>query len=181
MPGRSEPLIAWLKRQRRTIDLQESFMAWKFDIDGALSSDQPELAWFARERMIIAAVELFAHLNSLPAPISDPDERAGACVRLLRQVNPAAAAAVSELLLRPMPAEIASDITGSLRMVDEQLHVGVSATRDEMVRDWATSIKLLRDIAAGLGLAGTDEWYLLDSEGPGAGLGWYDQVLAVIS
>ena len=66
-----------------------------------------------------------------------------------------------------------------LRVIRDSLGVA-AVSRTEAIRAWAEGVKLLREVARGLGIAESDGWYLHDHTRPGDHLSWYDEVLRTL-
>jgi hypothetical protein len=84
------------------------------------------------------------------------------------------------LLLQPAPTsreELARAANHGLELASQRLQAGL-VTRDACVRSWAEGVRLLREVAAGLGIAGADKWYLREDDASDAALSWYDEVLS---
>jgi hypothetical protein len=163
-------------------DLQQELMSLSFDLDGALAAGQLELASWARENLLSAAVALFLSQAdvSVPDNIKTAEARIGILDRL-RSVNPDLARRMEELLVRPMAADVEGaqeDLSEVRLFLSEKLGVEAS-TRRAAVTTWAEGVRTLREVAAVLGVAGADSWYLADQTG-GSERDWYDDILASI-
>ena len=106
MYERAQPVLSWLKRQRRTSEVEMGLMAHRFDLDGALASEQFELAWRTREVILIAGLELYLRNCGLdPSFGAEHTERAWVMLELLTAVDRSLADEAWGLLLREMPAD----------------------------------------------------------------------------
>lgn len=182
---RSESVLDWLKRQRRTNEVQLGLLAHRFDLDGALASDQMELAWRTREVILIAGIELHLRSGGLdPSFGTEHAARIQVMMRLLGKVDQSLAERAWGLLLRTMPAgraEIEDELTKVDSFLIHTLGVRSVQSRGEAVRVWADGVRLLRDVGRSLGLAGTDKWYLHASSDPASQLSWYDEAIELAS
>lgn len=179
----TEPIMDWLRRQRRQVELELDMMAFRYDLDGALAADQYGLAWIARQDMLITAVELHLRERGVtPTGWMDHPDRMCTLLRVLSELDPvrgeqawqhAEAAA-------PLDAEqLRAAVDRTLRFLTHDLAVASAGSRGDAVLAWADGTKLLREVAAGLGMAQSDDWYLRDGDGTGQ-LAWYDEVLAAL-
>ena len=181
MLDKSEPVLDWLKRQRRTNEVQLGLMAHRFDLDGAMASGQVELAWRTREVILIAGIELHLRMCGLdPSFGTEHATRAQVMLRLLGTLDQSLADQAWGLLVRVMPLDRAG-LERELEEIDSflthRLSVRSAQSRGEAVRVWADGVKLLRDVGRSLGLAGTDRWYLRSSSGLANQLTWYDEAI----
>jgi hypothetical protein len=160
-------------------------MAHRFDLDGALTSDQRELAWRTREVILVAGIELHLRTCGLdPSFGTEHAARVQVMLRLLGTIEPSLADRAWDLLLRSMPTD-RDGIERELEEVDSfllyRLDVRSVQSRSESIRVWAEGVKLLREIGCSLGLAGTDRWYLRASSDPADQLTWYDEAIELAS
>lgn len=175
-----EPLTGWLRRRRDLNGLELDLMAAHFDLDGALAAGQWGAAWRAQEDILLAAVAL--HLDARghrPSAHGERVDTAVACLDALTVINPSLGDAAWSLYLRDLPedARVKSECERTLALVRDGLGVP-AATRADAVRLWAEGVRSLREVAAALGLAQSDDWYLPEDE---AGVtAWFDQVLATL-
>ena len=175
-----EPLVSWLSRQRRTNELQLEVMAQYFDLDGAIASHQPELAWRARECLVVVAAELYLRARDVSYDSwSDRTERTAALLTALTRVDPALGDKAWELVLAPLPAVDDARSDGIRRTLDFLgTHLDLpAASRKEAIRMWADGVRVLREIAQWLGLAQSDGWYLTGESAAEDQLSWYDEVI----
>ena len=183
MTVHSEPMMTWLRRQRRTVELELELMAFHFDLDGALGAGQLGLAWLARQDLLIAAIEL--HLRergSEPASGADRPERICLLMRALATSDARLADDAWRLLDEPIAPgieQIRQAVARSLTFMTRTLGVPAAQSRDTAMRAWADAIALLRSVARSLGVAQAEDWYLSDSDTDGH-LGWYDEVMNLL-
>lgn len=177
------PIMTWLSRNRQANRVRYDLVAWQFDVEGALAADQPELAWWARSQLIAAGIDQYLTTSGIPVPlVTDEVDRVCAALALLAQVNPDLARDLRELLTRPAPATrdgIADDVTEARRFLATRMSVRAAASRGEAMRAWADGVRVLREVALGMGLAQSDGWYIPDAESVEQELGWYQQVMDV--
>lgn len=183
--SQTEDLVLWLREMRQKNAMQLEIMALHFDLEGALSSGQLELAWYTREGMLMSGVELYLlDLGLTPRATPDRAERTGLMLVLLHRVNAALADAVGKLLDTPAPETtelVAPECEAVREFLRRELSVDSAISRSEATRAWAQGVKVLREVAKGLGLAQADNWYLSDSEdGLENQLDWYDQVMSLL-
>jgi hypothetical protein len=180
----SVPLMDWLRRQRRLNSLQLELMSNRFDLDGALSAQQPELAWWAMLRIVTAAARFYLCERGVSCPEGlDWPGNTRVLIDHLASVDPALADELWQCLLQPMPAamaEVERATSAGLRLANERFQVK-QLNRDATVRDWADGVRLLREVAVGLHIAGADKWYIRAEDTAAAGLSWYDEVMAQLA
>jgi hypothetical protein len=179
-----EPLVGWLSRQRRTNELQLEVMAQYFDLDGAIASHQPELAWRARECLVVVAVELYLRARDVCYDNwSDRPGRTATLLAALSRIDPALGDKAWELVLAPLPATDDARSDGIRRTLDLLgAHLDLpAASRNEAIRVWADGVRVLREIARWLGLAQSDGWYLTGESAAEDQLDWYDEVISQLA
>jgi hypothetical protein len=180
---RSETVMAWVKAERFINSLDYELMAEFFDLEGALADDELELAWRARERLLTVSVELFVLRRGLQWNTEGQRfDHTTLAVEALETVNPILAREVWDHLLLHAPDTIESaraEVARTLSFVEHKL-IGIPVTRRDAIHAWADGTRLLRDIAESMGMAGTDDWYLSMTE-TSRRLGWYDEVLGLLS
>lgn len=153
-------------------------LALFYDLDGARSSGQWEVAWRARDCMLGSAVRL--HLRDRNVTQPEPSglvPRTDAALRTLEEVNPGLAAEAWELVSEEAPADSADldwRIDATLDFIRDQL--GVAYTREQAVRTWADGVRMLRGVASSIGLAQTDGWYVSEASEPSSTTDWYDEI-----
>lgn len=183
MLATSEPIMAWLRRQRRHVELELDMMAFRYDLDGALAADQYGLAWLARQDLLITAVELHLRGCGVTPPSSvDYPERMCVLLQALTRLDAVRGEQVWQLLETPAPVEgtdLRAAIELTLRYMSDDLAVRAADSRNGAVLAWADATKLLREVAQGLGMAQSDDWYLQGGDGTSQ-LAWYDEVLSVL-
>src|SRR6185312_5811033 len=104
MPTDTEPLLDWLKRQRRINEVQLELMALQFDLDGALDADEPELAWRTLGCLVVAGAELHLRTSGVdPTATSDHAERADRMLTALARFAPATTRELWAVLLGDLP------------------------------------------------------------------------------
>lgn len=178
---RDTPLREWLKEHRETNNWYMELMALSYDLEGALDADQPGLAWWTQEDMLVKGLRLFLLEAGCPVPpVRDRVEHIFDAVEVLGRTNPALAGKVWDLLMRPAPeaAQLRPEIDRTLRLLAEDLGFPWVLRREEAVLRWAASTSILRTVAAGLRMAQADDWYLGDSATPD--LDWYSQVVRTL-
>lgn len=178
-----EPILSWLRRERRANVVQEILWIQHFDLDGALIAGQPELAWRARGALLVFGVELFLRSPGLDLPaLSDQTDVARIVLRRLAVLDKELAEQAWDLLLRHAPdgeEALRQEVAAVIAFLEHRLGVPAAQSRGEAIRAWADGLKLLRDIGKGMGVVGSDSWYLSDDSAEGAQAGWYDEVIKV--
>jgi hypothetical protein len=175
------PLLDWLRRQRRANELQLELMGERFDFDGAMQAGQLELAWWAMLRFVTAAARLYLYERGV-SPGDGADWVTGTREMLaqLAQLDSRLSDDVWQVLLQPAPTaqqELARAATRGVELANERLQAGL-VTREASIRNWANGVRLLREVASGLGIAGADEWYLREGDDSSAALTWYEEVMS---
>jgi hypothetical protein len=177
------PLIDWLRRQRRLNELQLELMTERFDFDGAVSAGQPELAWWAMLRTVAAAARLYLYERGVGCPEgSDWTSNTRAMLEQIASLDPTLANELWQRLLQPAPAtmdDLVREASAGLRFANDRFQTE-QLDRDATVRGWADGVRLLREVAAGLKIAGADKWYVHANDAS-AGLSWYDEVMAQLT
>jgi hypothetical protein len=176
------PIRSWLKGQREFNELHLEMMTLWYDLDGARSTGQTGVAWWAQQRLLVAAVRLLLREAGVALALAREElERAFLALEALRRVNPALSDEVWDLWLRPLPAqeELAHETDRTLRFIGNKLDAPWAVTRQGTVARWADSTRALRTVAQRLGIAQANSWYLSASSDPGAD--WYQEVLAVLA
>ncbi|MBQ1050175.1 hypothetical protein KBX50_17080 [Micromonospora sp. C51] len=184
MQVKTDRLVDWLRSARRLNGLHLDVMTQAFDLDGGLSAGQLELAWRARQEVLILSAELFLRENGVPYLESyDVVEHTSSVLEALEGVSGDRAAEVWEMRLRAAPtdaAELVADIRRTLDFCGERLGVTSVGSRGATIRAWADSLRLLREVAQDLGVAQSEQWYLRDESAAADHLDWYDEVMAVV-
>jgi hypothetical protein len=182
MGTQEHQLRDWLRHQRRTNELQMEIVAQAHDLDGALAAGQPELAWRARDSMLVAAVHLY--LRERGVDYTDGDSWIGeveGAMAALDAVHASLADEVWRHLAESMPdgqTALRHEIDVALQLIGTRL--GVAFARDEAVRQWAGGVKLLREIALAIGIAQGDAWYLPENPDGTDQEHWYDEIMRVL-
>jgi hypothetical protein len=180
-----EPLLSWLQRERRTNVIQEILWIQHYDLDGALEAGQPELAWRARGALLIFGVELYLRTCGVyPPATADQVDTARVVLRQLALVDRGLAEEAWQLLLRDAPADadgLAAEVADMTAFLEHRLGVRAARSRGEAIRIWADGLKLLREIGKGLGVGGSNGWYLSATGDHAEQLDWYDEVIRVAS
>ncbi len=181
----TDRLADWLRQARRLNGLHLDAMTQSYDLDGALSAGQPELAWRARQRILVLSAELFLQERGLRFDeLPDLAEHMSAVLEALETVHSEHAAEVWEMVLRPAPidaTELAADIQATIDYCRDVLGVATVGSRAATIRAWADSVRLLREAAKDLGVAQSDHWYLRDEALAAEHLDWYDEVMAIVT
>jgi len=181
----TDRLADWLRQARRLNGLHLEAMTQSYDLDGALSAGQPELAWRARQRILVLSAELFLQERGLRFDVlPDLAEHMSAVLEALEAVHSDHAAEVWDMVLRPAPTdatELAADIQATIDYCRDVLGVTTVGSRAATIRAWADSVRLLREAAKDLGVAQSDQWYLRDETLAAEHLDWYDKVMAVVT
>jgi hypothetical protein len=177
----AEPLLAWLKRQRRTNEVEMGLMAHRFDLDGALSAGQWELAWRTREVILVAGIELYLRTWGLDPHIGPQHvDRARAVLHHLEQIDGDLADEAWRLLLEDAPideAPLRRHVAAVDHFLQTRLSVRSARSRGDAIEVWADGVRVLREVGQHLGVAGSAHWYLSETADPAAGLDWYDEVI----
>jgi hypothetical protein len=177
------PLIDWLRHQRRMNELQLELMAERFDLDGALRAEQLELAWWAVTRIVAASARFYLYSRGINC--SDGLDWTGNTRRLLdtlATIDPELAEELWQFLLRPVPLTmdgVRREVAVGIRIASDRF-LTKQVDRDATVQQWADGVRLLREVAQGLKIAGADKWYL-SADDSAAGLSWYDEVMAQLT
>lgn len=178
------PLLDWLRGQRRLNALQLELMIQRFDFDGAVSASQPELAWWAMLRIVTASARLYLYERGVSCPEgSDWTGNIRVMLDQLATLDRTLAEELWQCLLRPAPAtmdEVLREASAGIRLANERFHAK-QLNRDATVRDWADGVRLLREVAVGLRIAGADKWYIRAEDDAADGLTWYDEVIAQLA
>ncbi|MEV0134022.1 hypothetical protein AB0H83_36855 [Dactylosporangium sp. NPDC050688] len=182
MSARGDSLLEWVKSQRDANAHQQELMSHWFDLDGAVRAGQWELAWRARQGLLMEAIELFLHERGVRLPGSlDVTEQLCIALDAVAALNPALADTLWDLVLRDGPSDelaMRREVDEMLRVVRSELSIPLSDRLDS-IEMWADGVRVLREVAAGMRLTGSDAWYLSAAD-PSAQLGWYDEVLALL-
>ena len=145
-----------LKRLRRITDLEQALWRYRFDLDGALSAGQYELAWSSRDQLLIRGLELYLRSSGVGLPVA-PDSVQHVCtlMRHLLVIDAAAAAVWWHLLVRDVPSEEATlrqETDESLAFLRDRLGVRAAASRGEAILQWAEGMRRMRDVGQALGV-----------------------------
>jgi len=173
----------WLRRQRRLNELQLELMAERFDFDGALAAQQVELAGWAMLRIVVAAARLYLYERGVTCPeASDWTSNTRTLLDHLAALDSELAQELWQYILKPLPAtleDLQREAAGVLQFANERLQAK-QVNRDATVRDWADGVRLLREVAVGLKIAGADSWYIRADDSD-ATLTWYDEVMSQLA
>lgn len=176
-------VIEWLRRQRRLNELQMELMSQRFDFDGAITGCQPEMAWWAMLRTVAAAARLYLYERGVSCSEGlDWTANTRALMDQLAGLDAAFAEELWRRLLQPAPPTmegVVREAAEAIALVNERLRAK-PLNRDASVRGWADSVRLLREVAVGLQIAGADRWYI-NANDTDAGLSWYDDVMAQLT
>lgn len=185
MSDNPESVLDWLRRQRRTNEVENGLMAHRFDLDGALADEQYELAWRTREVLLIAGVELYLRNCGLNTVfVGDHADRIIAMLRQLTRADRQLADEVVELLAPQAPTdpqELRREIAAVTDFLRDRLRIAAGVSRGEAMRAWADGTRLLRRVGAAFGVAGTDAWYLPEESAQGVRLDWYEEVISHVA
>ncbi|HST47278.1 hypothetical protein [Jatrophihabitans sp.] len=177
-----EALSSWLKARRRQNNLQLNLMSTMFDLEGALDAGQLGLAWVSQEALLTTGCTLHALQRGLSVPEgSDEVEVTVAALEVLAAVDAAAADKAWQLWLRPAPGlgELAAEVARTVGFLSSELGLP-AATRAQAIQAWADGVDTMRRVAAVIGLAQSDDWYLPSGSSP-EGQGWYESVRASLA
>lgn len=180
----TQPTMTWLRRQRREVELELGLMASQFDLDGALAAGQLGLAWMTRYSLLYTAVDLHLRRRGVECePLADDADQVCRLMDCLDRLDPALGAEVWLRLEERCPdteQETRLAVADATRFIAETLGVREAASREAAVRAWADAIRLLREVAHGMGLAQSDDWYLHE-DSSASQLDWYDEVMGALA
>lgn len=170
----------WLKSLRTVNDAHLSIMTLSYDLEGALAADQPSLAWWAQERVLLESVRLFTLEADIEVDGIDEVDESFRRLERLSALNPALAERAWQLWMRSLPGreDLQAAVEETFTFVREDLGLPWALDRSSAVLRWAESTQVMRAVARNLGIAQTDDWYLTSADG--ADGSWYDDVLRAL-